>query len=83
MMAQPQKPKMSNDLPNFPKRPIKNYIPFESPNPKCAIDYCISFSTPNCELCHYHCEKIHKNNHTQRSKEEIDDLIAKYLGDKK
>lgn len=83
MMVQPERPQMSNDTPNFPKRPIKNYVPFENPNPKCSEYLCPNFCTPICNLCEFHCDKIHKGIHNKIEDPEIQKLIEKYRSENK
>jgi len=69
--------KLTKGLPNPPRRPIKNDIPFENPRRKCSVPLCPNFCTAYCGLCDLHCRKIHKGRH-----ESVGKLIKEY-GDKK
>jgi hypothetical protein len=66
-------------IPNFPKNPNKNYVPFDNPQVKCSVYLCPNFCTPICGLCELHCRKIHKGVHSKETKKELDELIDKYL----
>ena len=62
---------------SFPRKPpMKNYVPFENPEPRCANYLCPSFALPSCIYCKLHCEKFHKGRHIDDSL--ISNLTEKY-----
>ena len=81
MIQPPIKQLKTPMMPSDKTPPSKNYVPYENPENICAIALCPNFSTAICNLCDMHCQRIHKGNHTDPSKNEIRDLIAKYTKD--